>query len=287
MKKLVLFIFAVAVAGILATVPTSFSHSNIAQAPAGHTGAPGETTCNTSGCHTGSPVLENDPNIMFNAVSPSFTSGYTPGTLYNVIVNAGNAPRHGFQLTALDAQGNNAGTLALGAGTNADFEALSSANGRQYIGHKDATGRSAWTFKWTAPASGDVYFYLAVNNSNNDNTNSGDQIRQRTYKLTRSSFTDITYSVGITEVKNADEAGINVFPNPVSDVMNISYAISGETVKADIYNLNGQLVKPLFQEQADGHATHSIPMNNELATGIYLVRFGVGEQVYFKKILVK
>jgi hypothetical protein len=285
MKKIILFIFAVAVTGIIATVPTTNTKSNIAQPPAGHTGAPGETTCNTSNCHVGNSVIFNDASISLTASGGSLSNGYTANQTYSFFVTLGNGfNRYGFQVVALNDNNNQAGSFTI---TNTNGTALATANGKQYVSHKNASSGNAFAFNWTAPASGNVNFYLVVNTANDDNTNGGDQIRQKAYKLTTSSFAPFTYSVGIGEVKDAAEAGITLFPNPVSDVLNISYTVSDATIQADIYNLNGQLVKPLFEEQASGHATHSISMNNELATGIYLVKFNVGEQVYFKKILVQ
>ncbi|MDX2001554.1 MAG: choice-of-anchor V domain-containing protein [Chitinophagales bacterium] len=286
MKRNLLIAFAITSAGIMASLPFQATHSNSAQAPAGHTGAPGEPTCNTSGCHTGSALSTNDPTISLSGVSPSLTNGYTPGTLYNLSVNAGSGGRYGFQLTALDENGNKVGTFALGAGSNADHEAISTASGREYIGHKDATTQNSWIFKWTAPATAtDVYFYLTVNTANNNSAVSGDQIRQKVYRLTTSSFAAFTYTP--TGVPEASDAGIEVFPNPVTDAINLSLNANGEQVVADVYSLNGQLVKTLVNEPMNGQTTKSFPVKGELQSGLYLIKLSVGEQTYFKKILVQ
>ena len=284
-KSILLIIVAMITVLLIAMVPMGNSYSNISQPSPGYTGAPGEQSCANAGCHAGT-TNNNDPLITLAMVgSPA---GYTPGQVYNFTVNAGQSAVYGFELTALNASNNAAGTLAL-AGATSSISALQSAGGRQYINHKNANSNNAWSFKWTAPASGDVYFYLAVINGDGDSTNSGDQCRTKAYKLTTTAaLTPFNSSVGITEVKDAEDAGIRVFPNPVKDQLNMSYvAPETETVKADIYDLNGKVVMPLMDEQGSGHTSKSFSLDGRLSNGIYIIRMTVGTNSYFKKIMVQ
>jgi PKD repeat protein len=161
-----------------------YVHGNAAQPPAGRTGAPGETTCNQSSCHSGSSTVANSPEILFKQVPNTTFSTYTPGQLYNLTVNVTASARNGFEITALDASNNAAGTFALNA--NPTTTALASASNRQYISHKNASGTNAWAFKWTAPSTdiGPITFYIAANRANNNNLSTGDVIHTQSFTVT-------------------------------------------------------------------------------------------------------
>jgi glucose/arabinose dehydrogenase len=146
----------------------------------GFTGAPGEFKCDE--CH----VFDGAPSGTLNIGAPQ---SYVPGQTYAVTVNEANASptrqRWGFQLTAVDEDGNRAGTLQ--AGTDGRTQVIAGLLGnpaRQYAEHTEAgtsvgqSGGTSWTFNWTAPAAdvGPVTFYTAGNQANNDGNTSGDSI---------------------------------------------------------------------------------------------------------------
>ncbi len=142
--------------------------NNSALPNAGHSGAPGELTCATSGCHTG--VAQRDSlYLKFDFFSPTPNTPrpqeYQLNTNYNFVVSFFNIqpPVGGFIVTALDDNNNNAGTLEV---INTTFtDTLSDPNtGRKYIGHKNATSNSAWVFRWRSPTVfvGKVTFYCAA-----------------------------------------------------------------------------------------------------------------------------
>ncbi|HYY93947.1 MAG TPA: choice-of-anchor V domain-containing protein, partial [Pyrinomonadaceae bacterium] len=184
-KLLVVLIFAVCAAALLLTEnaanPTARAFS--AGPPAGYTHAPGELDC--SECHT--TPAESAGTITIDA-----PQHYTPGQTYDITVtHATQDPtrvRWGFELTALDSSDERAGTLAPADG----FTQVVNNSGpfplRQYIEHtiKDSfdgtfSGQqfgAHWTFKWTAPGAdvGPVTFYVAGNQANGDQNNSGDNI---------------------------------------------------------------------------------------------------------------
>ncbi|MCA1615716.1 MAG: PQQ-dependent sugar dehydrogenase [Acidobacteria bacterium] len=146
-----------------------------------HTRAPGEDPEGCRVCH----LVDGAPS---GQVSISAPQSYEPGKVYFMAVAAANvAPtrlRWGFQLTAIDDDGNRAGTLqALDATTQVTTGALGSP-ARQYVSHTEAgtypgqQNGAAWAFMWTAPATdvGVVTFYAAANQANNDGNSSGDSI---------------------------------------------------------------------------------------------------------------
>lgn len=180
--KLRLFTLTVIIAVLLSTASNVFTNS--AQPPVGgNTGAPGETTCAKSGCHSTNSAISTSALVFDTAPAGGLASGYTPGQQYNLIVNVNSltpptgtiTPKYGFSLTAVDGANNAAGTFAI---TSASTTSLSTFSGKTYMGHKSANSTAAWVFKWTAPGSGtgNVTFYIAANSSNNDSTSSGDNI---------------------------------------------------------------------------------------------------------------
>jgi len=99
--------------------------------------------------------------------------------------------RFGFQLTAIDDSGKQAGALTPNDGnTQIQFNNVGG-NQRQYINHTSSgsnpvsPGQGSWTFKWTAPAqsAGRVTFYISGNAANGNFTTSGDTIYTRSDSL--------------------------------------------------------------------------------------------------------
>jgi uncharacterized protein (TIGR03437 family) len=166
--------------------------------PAARTGAPvlgsapAEVTC--TACHRTNPL--NDPAGTLSISAPD---SYTPGTDVTVTVNIarGTLIKFGFQLTALDDQGNKAGDLVLTDTARTQLQTGGFNNARQYIAHTAAgntateTGKNTWSFTWRPPAQpvGRVVFYAAGNATNSSNSNAGDFIYNTTKALYPSVFT--------------------------------------------------------------------------------------------------
>ena len=164
------------------TPATRRVHAYAEGPPAGVTGAPGEITCATSGCHSGAP---NTGPGQFKIDAPKV---YQPGATYQITVShttgEGTRRRWGFQLTVLTANRAKAGDIQrvnnLVQILNDDGPGFN----RQYIEHTingtfaGTSGGGSWTFNWVAPSTdvGRVTFYAAGNEANNDGTNSGDEI---------------------------------------------------------------------------------------------------------------
>lgn len=290
MKRNSLLSFAFVGAALL--LGNQFVFTNSVQPPTGYTGAPGEQTCAAAGCHAGNPTL-NASDITLQAVgSPSLSSGYASSTQYSLAVNAGSSASYGFSLTAVDGNGSAIGTFALTSPANTSL-ATGTAN-KQYVGHKNANSNNAWAFRWTSPATttDSVFFYLAVNQANGNSATTGDNIRLRTYVATANSFGPYTTGNVGTGIQNLDALAngeITVFPNPVHDKLNLNFNLTEtQNVVAGIYNLNGQLVKPLINEELSwGEHDRNFNVAGEMSTGIYIVKFTVGSSDFFKKIVVE
>lgn len=154
--------------------------ANFSGPPAGFTRAPGELYCND--CHT--PEAQSSGTI-----SLSVPPNYVPGQTYNITVTHVTSDqtrkRWGFELTALDASDQKAGTLI--APANGLTQVLNNQGpfpSRQYIeqttigSFQGQLNGASWTFQWAAPASdvGVITFYVAGNQANDDGNSSGDKI---------------------------------------------------------------------------------------------------------------
>ncbi len=136
-----------------------------------------ETSC--AECHAGTV---NGGGGSLTITAPA---SYSPGQNVAVTVTINQAGRvfFGFELTALNDQGQKAGDLLVsGDGRTMLVNGANGFSGRQYIQHtfsgliSPTTGQSSWTFTWKAPAqsAGRVSFYAAANAADADGTVSGD-----------------------------------------------------------------------------------------------------------------
>lgn len=144
--------------------------------PPAHTGGFGEPTC--AACHFDGPVDDGEGDLSISGLPEE----YEPGTSYRlrVVLSRAAMAKGGFELAARTAcDGAQAGDLE-----PADRRtALTPAGGIAYL-HQTGAGTSltgpdsiAWTFDWTAPASGaPVVFSVAANAADGDASQLGDHI---------------------------------------------------------------------------------------------------------------
>lgn len=137
-------------------------------APAGRSGAPGETTCGQ--CHTSYPL--NSGSASFQVLLPSH---WQPGEQIPVTIGFFNSrtTTHGFQITARTPGGTTAGFFQ---SLDNSTQTLTPGSWQTHTGL--GTTRSWWTFLWHPPATpdGPVTFYVAGNEASGDGTNLGDFI---------------------------------------------------------------------------------------------------------------
>lgn len=151
--------------------------------PPGLTGAPGESDCSSSGCHTGNDLNSNLGMLSFTGVPAS----YRPDQEINftLTLSQPNRARFGFQLTALDSQGRKAGELIVTDTTRTQKLTTFVGNSqREYLFHTgigtapSGTNQGSWTMRWKAPSQGvgRVTFYASSNAANGNGAQSGDFI---------------------------------------------------------------------------------------------------------------
>ncbi|MCO6511839.1 MAG: hypothetical protein J5I65_13695 [Aridibacter famidurans] len=147
------------------------------------TGAPGEANC--TACHTDFLVNSGSGSISITGVPQTVSPGEEiPVT---VTVNQEDGVIFGFQLTVIDENGAEAGSLSLPKQNPAEMqivEGVVNTDTRHYVEHTSQGiqpsefGTRSWTFNWTAPLSdpGPVTFYAAGNAANSDGDTTGDFI---------------------------------------------------------------------------------------------------------------
>ncbi len=148
--------------------------------PPSQTGAPGEGTCVS--CHFSFPLNSGGGTLTITGLPAS----YSPGQEVNVTITLTQTNRvlYGFQVTALDDAGRQAGSFMITDPARTQTVTGVVGGVRTYVEHTvtgtnpSATNQGSWTFKWSAPAAGvgRVTFYAAGNAANGDGFNSEDFI---------------------------------------------------------------------------------------------------------------
>ncbi len=278
-KKILLISFAfIITAGIVSTTLNS-AHSNGSGAPTGNTGSPADNkTCAQTSCHPG-PASAITGAITSDVPS----SGYTPGNTYTITatVTDPSITKFGFQISPQNTAGTLLGSMAILNTTTTKFTSASS----KYITHKSAgtsfpSHTATWSFAWTAPVSGtgDVTFYGAFNFTNNNNDESGDQIRTSTLTIQEA------FGVGIDE--GTTTASLQLYPNPATDQIRLNYSLnSAQQVVVSLYNTSGNKIADLANEtQQPGNYNMAFSLN-DYSAGVYMIVLKTGERTYTKKVV--
>lgn len=278
-KKILLFSFiSIVTFGIVSTTMNS-AHSNGSGAPTGNTGSPADNkTCAQTSCHPGPATA-----IAGAITSDVPASGYIPGNTYTITATVSDPSivKFGFQISPQNTAGTLLGTMALLNTTTTKFTSASS----KYITHK-STGTSfpshtaSWSFSWTAPVSGTgtVTFYGAFNFTNNNEDESGDQIRTSTLTIQED------FGVGIDDAK--DLVALQLYPNPATDNIQLSYSLnSTQPVVISLYNLSGSKITELVNETQQAGNYNAAYSLSDYSTGVYMIVLKTGEQTLTRKVV--
>ncbi len=91
--------------------------------------------------------------------------------------------------------------------------------------------------------------------------------------------------VGLNEITKT-ELQLNIFPNPTTDVCNLSYTLKqNEFVKVSVYNTLGELVYIETKNVNAGNVTHSLNLS-ELRSGNYSVQISFKNNSITKKLTI-
>ena len=222
--------------------------------PTARTGAPGETTCGASGCHsggtyTGSVTISGVPDTI--VANQSYTVTLT---------NTSNAIRAGFELTCLDNSNAKCGTLSTGSGTS-----LGTAGSRQYVRQSTpknlSNGSISWSFTWKAPASitgNTATFYFVSLAANGNGKNTGDNVLIATKSVV------LLPTVASHEPGDAGLA--NVYPSAVKDFLHIDL-LKGAAGRLTVFDPQGKVI-----------VQTTLVQNNQLDIS------GLGKGIHFARI---
>lgn len=151
------------------------------------TNAPSEANCTL--CHGDFPVNSGTGSVQITGVPAAYSLGQP--VQITVRVAQADAVIYGFQMTAVDSNGDRAGTFAPPVQNPPEMQVVNGLvidqmgeHNRQYIEHTTEgiiptmLGSRSWTFTWTAPSQprGRIDFYVAGNAANSDGSSSGDYI---------------------------------------------------------------------------------------------------------------
>jgi hypothetical protein len=277
MKKIITSILFV----VVAISSTGFiSYSKNSGGIAGYTGSPGEGKCNS--CHSGGASIASSATIIS---TPSFTANqYVPGTTYIITIGVGAVgfSNFGFGAEILGSTNANIGIMQ-NAGTGVQF--LNAGNGRKnatQTSPKNGTTSVNFTFEWVAPLSGAATIYVCGNAVNLSGGTSGDLAN-----ISTSLALTAAPTIGLKENTNVLVSEINISPNPVSDIMSVSYLLTkSQDINIQLIDINGKVIKQLTnQNQTAGFHTSTNSIS-DVTKGVYFVKVISDNEKVAQKLIV-
>jgi len=242
-----------------------------------------------SSCHSGgstTPTLSVTASPAFGGTGNSKT--YVANTTYTITITpSGSYTRYGMNCEIINSQATAVATYPFGTfGTavtsNCQIYAIASTGGYPAcVSHTSSSTTTPFSFKWTAPASGTGYLYADVLGC----TLGGGQNPSKVSGVTSLTLTPM--GMGITS-HNENEAGLNVFPNPATDNVRLTYTLTERSnVVVKLVNVSGEVVADLVNETQD-HGVQSVdtrlPMG--LAKGMYMVKLNINGKQTMQKLMV-
>ena len=209
--------------------------------PAARSGVSG-VTCSTSGCHNDLPANAGRGSVSITGLPAE----WTPGVPYplQVSVSHSGASLYGFQMTAVDSTGAQAGGFAIGMGTAIQS---GSVGGKtiEHMQHSSASPNHTFSFSWTAPetsSTGAVRFNVAANAANGNFNQVGDFIY-----FTETSISPVTLTAEGEALAPADPAAF--------DALVIGQRMLSSLAPASLYHVD--FVEAGRFEETEGAATYA------------------------------
>ena len=252
-------------------------------APAGKTGAPGESAFSCTECHVGAVNDGTNQNTLTVYDGGIEVTGYVPGEIYTVsLVLTDENVKEGFQATVLDNSYNEMAGSFLTSGSVGTQ--IITEMGRDYATHKSASsnaGNPSWDWEWQAPAveSGQVTFYVASNIANGNGIASGDAIYLSQH---------VIYSVLGANEEMLDQHSFKAGYHQVTNTVH--------------FHFNSMTVEPMFMKVVDisgksvfsSHMGHSsiganqdkVQLPKTIKNGMHVVQFFLGNKPMSSKIRV-
>lgn len=278
MKKIYVIVSSVLIfSGIVIFAPDA--KSNQSGAVSNYSGVNSALgTCAKSGCHSGG-ANTGPGNVSISSNIPG--TGYIAGQTYQLTVTVASGGNNGNAFGFALSGAKTGSSVIAGTFANTDNSAQPKSSG-QYVTHTLAgtanggnTVSRSFVVDWTAPAagSGAVTFFAAGNSANGNGANSGDNIYTGTLAISEDMST--------VSLEENQQNRIEVFPNPVSDLVSIRNAASADwTLK--VTDLTG---KTLVSRRVS--APQYLLDLSALPGGMYLLQVESGNTSVLKKIIVQ
>jgi hypothetical protein len=247
-------------------------------APAGVSGAPGQTTC--VNCHGGSATAQ--PGWITSNI-PS--TGYVPDSVYTITASVAHPSRNKFGFEVFPSHPSGAsGMLIL---TNTMQTQLVGSG--QYVTHKfgglAGAGSKTWSFDWKAPAAGagQITFYGAFNAANSDNSSAGDVIYTSTLQVEEDTAAIVLSVSGPSPQGSSVRAYADKASGTVRLVLDMK---EKSTVEAAVYDITGKLAaKAPVGHLYPGKQQLVLQMPSGYKSGLYIVCVNTGKALLTQKII--
>ena len=241
----------------------------------------GPGSCSSGGgCHSGGSVT---PVFSFTA-TPAFTgNAYVPGADYTIAIKVTGYAKFGFDVEMLD--GTLSSSTAIGtfvALTNCQIHPAG-AFPKSVTHLSPILSSGSATFKWTAPASGNVYVYACGNGVNGNGNDGGDKAVLYSALLAPDSLAGVESAV-------ISNFSFSVFPNPANEYISLLYDLNKDSqVSAKLVSLAGKVVSTFFEKelQNSGKQGRKLLIDPSVAEGVYLLSLEINGKYSFKKIVLQ
>ncbi len=263
--------------------PNSYTYSS--QPPLARTGALGELSCASAGCHSG--AANAGPGSV--TITPDFEA-YVPGETYNitVLVDDDSKSRFGFEVMAVDNEGNSVGAFTADTGNFINV-GESSSTGREYAHHFNLplSTDNSYVVEWTAPDDdmGEITFYAAGVAANAASGPAGDNVYTND-----SGVFEADPGIGINDLAEAGDMDILVFPNPVVSDVNVRYQLhSTDNIQIALFDLKGQMLQSFYSgtQNAGAHQMQFDVAHEQLTPGLYIIRVMGNEHQVSRKLSIR
>ena len=98
----------------------------------------------------------------------------------------------------------------------------------------------------------------------------------------RGVFSGMFTNTTLSSLDFSQSNNIKMYPNPATDLVNISITNYVGDLKVDLFDINGRLVKT---KSVDFSGNYSLDLNG-LTTGVYIVKLSGSELNYSEKIVI-
>lgn len=214
-----------------------------------YSGSPGDGGSTCAVCHSGT----TDHSAVATITTNIPDDGYLYNEDYTITVSVtSDVSKHGFQATAEKDGGTKVGSFTAGTGSQTN-------SSNSLVTHNSAgNSLTEWSFTWTSPATseGDITFYTAVNATNSNSMDSGDQVV----------LTNTAVAANTTGIATLGKIDFSVFPNPTSDYLQLSLSDEYESTTYSITDYQG---KQIIKDQLLDNNTVNV---SSLTSGVYFLQ---------------